>query len=217
MKNAFLLLLFAQSLTGFSQSLLGANVGISLMNMTFKQLDTKFRPAIVGGVDYEHFLNEHFSVETGLAYSAHGYKSDAFFTEDGLTGSTTTLKFNCNYLSVPVDFGFNFGGKLGGSVNLGVMPSILLHAVGKDPVDGKISETVAVHTIDIAGLAGAGLTYKLKPQYWLTSSLHFERGLTHIADQSDLSSYGFVLSFGVKYLLGAPQSPKGEAAAPVKP
>ena len=99
--------------------------GISKSNGVIK---TNFKFSMGGGVQFVTNFNETIGIESGLYFRNYGYGVDEAITdEDGYTLGNFNVKYNYNYLSLPVLFRLNINSfyfALGTNINLFITGNI---------------------------------------------------------------------------------------------
>jgi hypothetical protein len=147
------------------------------------------RLGITGGITYEHYLGQRFSVGAEAVYNQRGYA----FSTGTPTGEKVTTKYRNNYLSIPVKVGFsnlNKEAKIFSFVKVGAIPSLLLNAkvtTSTFDADGRISGATTAYVtdraskVDLAGLAEIGGGYRVADRLWLTVSLAYQHSFTSIS------------------------------------
>jgi hypothetical protein len=152
-----------------------------------------------------------------LIYNQRGFKDDIIFydIEGNTTGEKYTLKYDYNYLSVPLKLGLTFGEKLCGFTNFGVIPSLLVKANTISPTFDSNAQRIGDETIDVtdraskfdfAGLIEIGAAYRINERYVFAASFSYQRSLTTLTNadyfaNSTIKMHGMALNLGVKYAL----------------
>ncbi len=220
MKNIFLFILTISTLKVAGQNhFIGVKGGANSTNITSSNFlsQTDSRTGLAAGLTYEFLINKHFSIGSDLIYNQRGFTNDIVFTDNlgNPTGEKYTTKFNYDYISLPIKTGFNFGTKLYGFTNIGVIPSLLVDAKTTTPTfdtDGKLTGnetfdvTSRVTKFDFAGLAEIGGGYKFKDRYWLFTSFAYQYSFTTITNSnyfanSKIRYNGMALTIGLKCAL----------------
>lgn len=184
------------------------------INSTMFLVNNNSRTGFNGGFTYQYFLNERFNIGGDLLYFQRGFTNDAMFTDEfgNPSGEKLTIKFDYDYLSVPLKGGMVLGDKFSGFANLGIVPAILIKASTKTPaIEGVQEESVVnftdkVNRFDLAGLTEIGANYKLNTNLILSVSLEYQYSFTSLTNDNYFSNskihhYGMVMSFGLKYAL----------------
>lgn len=220
MKNILLIILTIATLKVAGQNhFIGLKGGVNSTNITSSNFlsQTDSRTGLTAGLTYEYFFKKHFSVGADLIYNQRGFTNDIVFTDNlgNPTGENYTTTFNYDYVSLPINTGFNFGTKFYGYTNIGVIPSLLVYAKTKTPTfdtDGKLTgnETFDVTNraskFDFAGLVEIGGGYKFKGRYWLFTSFSYQHSFTTITNSdyfanSEIRHNGMALTIGLKCAL----------------
>lgn len=173
------------------------------------------RNGVSAGLSYEYLAKQRYSAGVDLLYAQRGFTSDMVATSALGQATTHSTKFKYDYLSLPIKAGLHEGDKLYGFVNVGLAPSLLVHAKTVSPrfeIDNVVIEQEVVDVLnrikkfDLAGLAEFGGGYKFKSTYWLFASLSYQRSFTSFTTPDYFSGNtmkhkAITLSVGVKYLL----------------
>ena len=219
MKNILLigLILFSMNVIGQVHSI-GVQGGVNLSNYTSKIDfgDTEFRTGILSGFNYEYLYKGKYTLGADLLYSQQGFKEDLkFYIVEEDVFRTSLLKFNYNYLSLPVKFGYTIGHQLKGFVKMGICPSVLLNAKVKVPKDDinlagfeEINFYNKIPKFDLGGLIEFGAAYELKNDLELFSSFTYRKNFTTISavehfGGAQMKHYLFSMAMGLKYKLNA--------------
>lgn len=220
MKKIFLIILTISTLNAAGHNhWIGLKGGVNLGNAISRNFLSQngSRTGLVAGMTYEHLFKNQVSVGADLIYNQRGFTNGIVFTDDlgnPMDGKFTS-KFNYNYLSLPFKAGFNFGNKLYGFANIGVVPSLLLSAKTISPTFNSSSHLVGSETtkvtnrvskFDFAGLVEIGAAIKLNERYCLSTSASFQHSFTSITNSeyfanSKITHFGLTLSLGLKYAL----------------
>lgn len=220
MKNTLLIILAISTLKVAGQNhFLGVKGGANSTNITSINFSSQndARTGLTAGLTYEFLIKKHFSIGADLIYNQRGFTDDLIFTDNlgNPTFEKYKIKFNYDYISLPVKTGFNIGTKLFGFTNIGVIPSLLVDAKTIAPTfdtDGKLTGketfdvTNQVSKFDFAGLVEIGGGYKLNGRYWLFTSLSYQYSLTTITNSdyfanSKIRHNGMNLTIGLKCAL----------------
>lgn len=220
MRNVCLIILTTISINASGQSFIGIKGGLSFTNVSTNNFieGTDSRTSFSGGLSYEYFLKDNYSISFDLITNQRGFTIDMIFIDDqgDPTGQKTTTKFNYDYLSLPIKTGIYVGQKkVNAFGNMGVVPSILINAKTISPsyeTDGinypgeTIDTKEQVNKFDFAGLLEIGANYKATNKFWLFSSLTYQYSFTTITNseyfpESKVRHNGLTVSFGLKYKL----------------
>ena len=177
MKGTILLFFFIVSLSAVGQShFIGLKGGVNLTNINSDAMrHTDFRAGFSGGLSYEYFFREKFSMSADIIYNQFGFSSTIQFV--GANGDPLSDKlrshFKYNYLSIPIKTGFT---------NIGIIPSILLNEkITNLATSGNGTETGKAKKFDLAGYVDIGGGYKFE-RYWLFASIAYQHSFTTITD-----------------------------------
>jgi len=222
MRNIFLFFLALTTITVNGQNHLfgvkgGAGANWTEVTATNFLKDRNYRTGMAIGLTYDYLFKKHFSAGVDIIYNQRGFTNDIIFTDDlgNPTGRKEIIKFNYDYLTVPLKVGFNYGKTVYGFANIGLTPSILVDAKTITPTidfNGIIipSETSnitsRVNKFDIGGLVEIGGGYKFKGRYWLFTSFSYQHSFTTITNSdyfanSKIRHYGMTLNLGLKCAL----------------
>ena len=220
MNKILLTILTIASLNVSGQNhLLGVKGGVSWTNITATNFisDNHYRTGLAIGLTYDYIFKKHFSTGADIIYNQFGFTNDLIFTDDlgNPTGGKATIKFNYDYISIPLKVGFNYGKTVYGFANIGLTPSILVDAKTITPtidfnwtiIPGETyNVTSKVNKFDIGGLVEIGGGYKFKDRYWLFTSFSYQHSFTTITNSdyfanSKIRHYGMTLNLGLKCAL----------------
>lgn len=220
MKNLFLFIFAITTLKAAAQNhVIGVKAGANWSDITSNNFfsQTDYRAGVTAGLTYEYILTRRFSVGADLIYDQRGFTHD--ITVFGSLGipfpEKGTIKYNYNYLSLPLKAGLNIGNKLYGFMNIGVVPSLLVKARATMPIFNANGERTGSETFDatsiarkfdFAGLAEIGAGYKIGSRIRLYASFAYQRSFTTITNSeyfpgSKIKHYGMALALGLKYTL----------------
>jgi len=199
--------------------LVGVKGGINRTNITSRNFTDQndYITTLFAGLTYEYLFKKHLLVGADLIYFQRGFTSDIVFTDDlgNPTDEKYTIKFNYDYVSLPIKTGFNIGNEFYGFTNIGVIPSLLVDAKTISPTfntDGMVTgnelfdATSRVTKFDFAGLAEIGGGYKFKNSYWLFTSFAYQHSFTTITNSeyftnSKIRHNGMTITIGLKCAL----------------
>lgn len=200
--------------------LVGLKGGASWTNINatgfLTEVDTKLGMNL--GLTYDYMLKKYFSIESGIIYDQRGFTNEVIITnvEGAETGKSVTIRYNYDYLTIPLKIEFNYGKKIYFFGAIGVTPSILVKANWTFPAiefNGELlnkkvfDETELVNRFDLGGLAEVGFGYKFNEKLWLYSAFSYQRSFTSITNSnyfanSEIRHYGMNANLGLKYVLG---------------
>jgi len=200
--------------------LVGIRGGVNSTNIRPDDfLKTENRTGFSFGSTFDFSFTEHLMFGTGLMYDQRGFTISSIFTDEygNPTGQKIKVRFNYDYLAVPLKSTVIFGRKLYGFASLGIVPAVIISAKTKIPgytldehgitVDAaSIDVTKHVTKVDIAGLIEVGGGYKFKEKYLVYSSIALQHSLNTYSNKDFFSSfqlrhYGMNVSLGLKYKL----------------
>jgi len=220
MKKIYLIILTITTLKVAGQNhLVGVKGGANRTNISSSNFisQNNYRTGLSTGLTYEYLLKKHFSIGADLLYNQRGFTNNNVFTDNlgNPTAEKHIIKFNYEYVSLPIKTGFNIGNKFYGFTNIGVIPSLLINAKTTTPTlntDGNVTGnetfdvTSRVTKFDFAGLAEIGAGYKFKNRYWLFTSFAYQHSFTSITNSeyfanSKIRHNGMALTIGLKCAL----------------
>jgi hypothetical protein len=194
MKNVILLLLFAISLNGFSQTKIGfkAGVGLATISTNDDELNAEktsfFTPQF--GIVLQSKISSSLSVQTQLLYSNKG-------TAESHDDHKDYVKFSS--LDLPVQFLFESknGLVLGAGPNVGFnLSAHHLHDDEKEAIEiGK--ESGEVKRLDL----GLNITGGYQSKKGWAVNVTYLRGLTNLQNVPNFTWNNNLLSFGFTYFL----------------
>jgi hypothetical protein len=181
--------------------------------MTNLSNDTKNRVSYIRGLTYEYLINRSFSLNADLFYDLRGcyFETPVYDDLGNPTGTSGSTKEDFTYLSLPLKVGYNFGGKLYGYVNLGVIPAKLLRSTVTFPM-GSLNGERSYNNysnykkFDISALVELGGGYKINDRIRLCTTFAFQNSLIPATLPEDgdyfvLTHYGMSFTAGIKYTL----------------
>ncbi len=179
MKKVFVLIAAAiVSVSAMAQVQFGGKVGFDMTNFWGSDVEHAMKPGYQVGLMMEYKFNPHFAIAPEVVFAAQGGKSKAFdldINKQGFEITTTDIKYNTNYINVPVMFKYyvvpSFSIDFGPQVGFNVYSKIDAKGLDK-PVDFKD----ATNTVDF-GL-GLGGTYNLTENAFVQA--RYTMGLTKV-------------------------------------
>jgi opacity protein-like surface antigen len=169
----FILTVLSLSVTGQTH-FIGFQGGLNLTNIYAEAFfkDDSYRKGISSGINYELVFSDKYSVGVDLLYNQNGFQEKIIYRDNSGNEIITDIKtkFNYDYLSLPIKFGYQIGNKFKGFAKIGIIPSLLINAktiVPNFDTDGNITEWQALNVFndvskfDFAGLFEIGIGYKL--------------------------------------------------------
>ncbi len=217
MKIFFLILFIFPSISCFGQSyyigLEGMATRTNIQNRGFLE-NSKDREGWGVGLAFQYQLN-NYSFSTGLIFTQKGFYNE-FVATDAMGNPTEPLDgrvtFNYNYLSIPMKGGVRLGNRFAGFINLGIVPSILLHGnVRSHEIDGIIKSTTTnvtsrVSKFDFGVLGEFGLCFKLNESLLVSTAFTYQHSITSITNENyfsegDIRHYGTAVSLGLAHKL----------------
>jgi hypothetical protein len=220
MKRLLVIILIAISLNVFGQDhWIGFQGGLERSNVTSTNSfsDTKFRPGITCGFNYELRFHNKWSLGADLLYTQKGFNFKTVFTDNfgNVTGKSDKSQQLYDYLSIPIKIGYTIGNKLKGFAKIGICPSTILKAEGIYPVVDinanylRTDKYNYIHTVskfDLGGLIELGARYGLKNNLELFSSFTYNKSFTTFSNDkffkdSKMRHYDFSLAVGLKFKL----------------
>ena len=211
-----IIIIFSINMTG-QNHFLGIKNGISWSNTSPPFSDnSNYRKAFNGGITYDYFFDNNLSLSCDFIYNQRGWidEFNYIIVETQPIEKTACIKYNYNYLSFPLQIGFNFGDKLSGFANIGIIPSVLLEANIISPSfdeNGRISNHNSIdikkhiEKLDWATILEAGIAYKIKNRYFLFTSFAYQRSFTNNSSNyfhnDGTKHYGIHINMGLKFAL----------------
>jgi|GEM_PF-3560670 len=143
--------------------------------------DMSARYGLNGGLTFETFLNNYFTLGVEILYEQTGFRFEAEIDEQLGTPYTITNKYSFHQLALPVTLGVNFGKTWYGNVHLGIVPALVLDArrveTSTNP-NSYIAPSDLMHQrkfgiIDAGFLFGGIIGYKLNSRSKLYSMIRY--------------------------------------------
>jgi hypothetical protein len=193
--------------------------GIAKTNSQFFN-DAETRQGLSAGLTYEYTLKNNISISAGITYNQRGFRIPYDLKDNAGNPivEDEAIKFNYDYLSLPLKAGYRFGDKVFGFGNIGIVPAFLVNAkqfhpgyktdavqVGAETVD--VSEYVS--KFDFATLIEIGAGYNINEKYSVNTTVTYQRSLSTFStydyfEDDHLRHTGLTLSIGVRYRLTKP-------------
>lgn len=220
MKNILLLILTLLTIKVTGQNhLIGVKGGVNWTNIKSNNFlsQINYRTTLTPGITYEYCINKNFCIGADFIYNQRGFHVDYNFTDEfgNPNSETYSVKYNYDYISLPIKAGFNFGTKLYGFTNIGIISSLLVDAKTTMPnfnwdgvFQGNMTYDVKnrVSKFDFAGFAEIGGGYKLNERSYVYTSFLLQHSFTKITNSnyfeySKIWHHGMSLNVGFKYSL----------------
>lgn len=160
---------------------------------------------IYSGITYEYLKENNFSFGAELIFNRRGaFSKDEIANFAGESIGRHYVKYNFDYVSLPLKVGYKFGEKFFGNINAGLIPSYLINAKIKYPRihfigQEKYDITQYCSKIDFSGFAEIGGGYKFENDLSLFISFIYLHGINSYAKQISERHIGKILSIGAKY------------------
>ena len=200
MKKVFILIAAAiVSMSAMAQVQFGGKVGFDMTNFWGPDVDHGMKPGYQVGLMMEYKFNPHFAIAPEVVFAAQGGKSKAFAL-DLFDITTTEIKYNANYINVPLMFKYyvapSFSIDLGPQVGFNVYSKIAAKGYDKS-VDFKDG----TKGIDFG--VGLGATYNLTENAFVQA--RYTMGLTKalkdnaVLGENKAKNGNIQLAFGMKF------------------
>ena len=200
MKKFFVLIAAAIVCMGASAQLqFGGKVGFDMTNFWGPDVDHGMKPGYQVGLMMEYKFNPHFAIAPEVVFAAQGGKSKAFAL-DLFDITTTEIKYNANYINVPLMFKYyvapSFSIDLGPQVGFNVYSKIAAKGYDKS-VDFKDG----TKAIDFG--VGLGATYNLTENAFVQA--RYTMGLTKalkdnaVLGENKAKNGNIQIAFGMKF------------------
>lgn len=176
-------------------------------------LSEDLRQGINAGLTYEYHFRKRFHLGAEMTYAQRGFTNSIFITDQtgNVLSERAIIKWNYDYLSVPVKGGFHLGNEFRVFLNLALVPSLLLRAETIAPsveVPGLevFDVTDRVNAFDLAGLIEAGAGFRFHDRMWASASFIFQESITPFTNQNYFQNAngrhrGMAVLIGIKYAL----------------
>ena len=200
MKKVFILIAAAiVSMSAMAQVQFGGKVGFDMTNFWGPDVDHGMKPGYQVGLMMEYKFNPHFAIAPEVVFAAQGGKSKAFAL-DLFDITTTEIKYNANYINVPLMFKYyvapSFSIDLGPQVGFNVYSKIAAKGYDKS-VDFKDG----TKAIDFG--VGLGATYNLTENAFVQA--RYTMGLTKalkdnaVLGENKAKNGNIQIAFGMKF------------------
>lgn len=204
MKKFFVLIAVAiVSMSAMAQVQFGGKVGVDMTNFWGSDVEHGMKPGYQVGLMMEYKFSPRFAVAPEVVFAAQGGKSKALafdINKHGIDLTTTDIKYNTNYVNVPLMLKFyatpNFSIDLGPQVGFNVYSKVTAKGVDK-AIDFKD----ATNTIDFG--VGLGGTYNLTENAFVQA--RYTMGLTkvfkdeYILGENNAKNGNIQVAFGMKF------------------
>lgn len=179
-----------------SEVSIGGKVGLNLANIVGDDAgDANMYVGFNAGLFFEIPVNDKFSIQPELLYSAQGSKSEGNFEGYDIDA---TLKLN--YINVPVMFKYKVANNF--SLEAGPYAGILASAKVKVKVDGYGSDTASVKDEFKSADFGLGFGMNYEFSDVIFANLRYQAGLTQIGDtggDDDVKNSVFQIGLGFRF------------------
>lgn len=156
-------------------------------------LNTEIKPGFETGLSYDCFFNKAFSAGAGLVYDQRGFVNNEHLVltdAEGIPlGEINEIdSYYYDYLSIPLNIGYNCGETFFGFANAGVTPAFLVDAkivlstLAARQTTKSVNTTGRVNRFDLGGKVELGGGYKFTNKYWLFPSVSYQHGFTSITN-----------------------------------
>lgn len=223
-KTIFVVCMLVAAVAANAQIKVGPQVGLNLSNMGFNYDDSDMEPddpkmkmGLNLGLAVNFGFSDAISLKTGLLFSQKGFKM-----KEEMMGEDLKVKFNLNYLEIPVNLAYHIKG-----IQVFAGPTIGIGIAGKmksefgdeeDEVDIKFSkqdleddedENMYANRLDLGLNIGAG--YSFGP---VVASINYNFGLSNATgkvknepdnyedNRDDNKMKNRTLTIGVAYMFG---------------
>jgi len=204
MKKVFVLIAAAiVSVSAMAQVQFGGKVGFDMTNFWGSDVEHAMKPGYQVGLMMEYQFNDKFGIAPEVVFAAQGGKSKLFdldISKQGFNLTATDIKYNTNYINVPVMFKYyvvpSFSIDFGPQVGFNVYSKIDAKGLDK-PIDVK----EATKTVDF-GL-GLGGTYDISDNAFVQA--RYTMGLTkvykdeYVLDDNNAKNGNIQIAFGMKF------------------
>jgi hypothetical protein len=140
-----------------------------------------------GGLNYEYHFSDKYYLGVDLLYDQLGNKNPMFTIDQNgvLSSEIHWYRWNYDFFSLPVKFGFIVGNKVKVFTNIGVCPSYLFQAYSIVPqYDNNIFTEDKVYLwnsfsqkFDLGGVVEAGISYPFLEDFSIFTSLRYRKGI----------------------------------------
>ena len=204
MKKFFVLIAAAiVCMSASAQFQIGGKVGFDMTNFWGSDVEHAMKPGYQVGVMMEYKFSPRFAIAPEVVFAAQGGKSKALafdINKSGIDLTTTDIKYNTNYINVPLMFKFyatpNFSIDLGPQVGFNVYSKV--SAKGSDK---SFDFKDATKGVDFG--VGLGGTYNLTENAFVQA--RYTMGLTkvfkdeYILGENNAKNGNVQIAFGMKF------------------
>ena len=159
------------------------NIGATGSNLYGEDIeDTDNRYGLQAGVLVDYYLNNRWSIRSGLSYFNMGAKDDF-------------IELKLDYVNIPINANWHFGSTRKWNLNFGMIPGFLVKA---DSEGYDVTELFKSFQLGLS--YGIGYKLEISESFALLIDYQGVVGLSNIADDSDVSS---TMNTGSSINLGA--------------
>jgi len=209
------ILIFLTFLTFGQKQLIGISGGLIYSNVNinpelFKEKTIKQEWTV--NVNYERFLSEKISIETGLQYERKGFVDNFIVTDEfGTEIMNEELPFLYEYASIPISLKYTVGNRLKSFGQIGVIPSyfikgeieypeIMKPAIPDPPLNEKVNR------FDLGIFVGMGISYQIIERVEVNVNGLFNHSFVSMTNEQfykdyEMYNYFYNINFGLKYYL----------------
>lgn len=206
MKTRAIVFCLLSSVSVFAQNYVGLTSGVNFSSVVNMPVKVKILPRFSGGITFEHFFRETFSMEADLTYLQRGYKLNFQSNQSQQNGF---IKVNIDYVALPIKATFFLGGTRQFFISGGIVPSIYINgntvmdpAPNGSPAKVKIEEG-SFTEFDFGLMAEGGWRYPISDTLSFFGSLSLIQSLIDLSPNgSGAYNFGGVLSVGIKKKVG---------------
>ena len=199
MKKVFVLIAAAiVSMSAMAQVQFGAKVGVDATNFWGKDAEHGMKIGYQAGLMMEYKFNPHFAIAPEVVFAAQGGKTKGLafdWNGRGIDIKTTDVKFNVNYINVPLMLKYYVSPEF--SIDFG--PQVGFNVYSKASVKDVDAVDMKEITKSVDFGVGLGGTYNLTENAFVQA--RYTMGLTNVfdVDESHEKNGNVQIAFGMKF------------------
>jgi hypothetical protein len=162
------------------------------------------------GLTFELITKKKLRLGVEILYEKRGFNLGYTVFFNNLDERFLINYHHQNYLSIPIKIGYQFGNKIYGFADIGVVPAFNLTSTFKYPdtdnsfnIIGEITEDeeLKIRPFDLAALYDIGVGYNVSHKISILSSLRLQKSLYEFSKDYQMSHRATTLFLTLKYKL----------------
>lgn len=184
----------------------GVNSGVNLSNVSNVYVSGDMSVGFNAALSADYYFSDMWSIKVKAIYDRKGWDNGEIyeFSYDPIVQPAIRTDFNLDYVTVPVQVGFHFGGKRNFYLNTGPYIGFLVNAKETE-MDTDLKEGFS--NVDFGLSFGAGFKYPVSDYIKIFTEFEMQGGVIEIFDErsndaleiTTNSRYSF--NIGINFLL----------------